>query len=187
MIGLVLIAILSLDYAAYANLNPRIMTVTQQQFITNTLNVYSTQTQTVTSISVVTSAQTVTNTATTGFGNMGNYQNCGYNGCYYSPPVYASINDLCKLTSQNNTVQCSGYVYQPSYACTELAIPYTNPEWLEATAYMYLTLYNLPSNHPPSGTWVTVTGQLNQGYTAPPYGPFSGGCPSNYINVSSIL
>ena len=188
LIGLlVLVAVVSVAFIGYSGLNPHLVTVTQQQFLTNTQSLYSTQT--VTSLSMVTSVQTVTSATTAGFGNgytgpgyNPNYPNCSYYGCYYTPPAYASISDLCKTTNQNGTVQCSGYIYQPGGPCTELAIPYYNPEILESTAYLYLTLYNLPSNYP-SGAWVTVTGQLNQGYSPGSYGAL---CTSNYINVSSI-
>lgn len=186
MAGLVLIAVLSLGYAGYSAANPRMFTVTQQQFITNTQSLYNTQTRTV--MNTVTNVQTVTSTATSAAAYTApNYQYCGYNGCsynyYYSPPMYASISDVCKSTGQNDTYQCSGYIYQPSSACTQLAVPYVNAEWMEAVGYLYLTLYNLPANHPQAGAWVTVTGTLNQG--APPYG-YTGACPSNYINVNSI-
>jgi hypothetical protein len=188
LIGLlVLVAVVSVAFIGYSGLNPHVVTVTQQQFLTNAQSLYSTQT--VTSLSMVTNFQTVTSAVTAGFGNgytgpgyNPNYPNCSYYGCYYTPPAYAPISDLCQTTNQNSTVQCSGYLYQPSGACTELAIPYYNPEILESTAYLYLTLYNLP-NHPPSGTWVTVTGELNQGYSPGSYGVL---CTSNYINVSSI-
>lgn len=190
LIGLlVLVAVVSVAFIGYSGLNPHVVTVTQQQFLTNTQSLYSTQT--VTSVSMLTSFQTVTSAATTGYGNgyigpgygyYSNYPNCSYYGCYYTQPAYASISDLCKTTGQNSTIQCSGYLHQPSNACTELAIPYYNPNILESTAYLYLTLINLPSNIPSSGTWVTVTGDLNQGYS-----PGSGVlCTSNYINVASI-
>jgi hypothetical protein len=190
---LVLVALISVAFIGYSSLNPHVVTVTQQQLLTNTQSLYSVQT--LTSVSMVTSFQTVTSVATAGYGNgytgpgytyYPNYQsypNCSSYGCYYWPPAYASIYDLCQSPSQNSTVQCSGYIHQPTGACTELAIPYYNPEILESTAYMYLTLYNLPANHPPSGSWVTITGELNQGYTPGAYGPL---CTNNYINVTSL-
>src|SRR5208337_5324428 len=46
IIGLVLVAILALGFAGYTAMNPHVNTVTQQQFLTNTLSVYSTQIQT---------------------------------------------------------------------------------------------------------------------------------------------
>ena len=195
---LALVAIVSVAFIGYTSLNPQVVTVTQQQFLTNTQNLYSTQT--VTSLSLVTSVQTVTSATTAGLGNgypypgyeyyypgyyySPNYQNCSYYACYYSPPAYASLSDLCKTTGQNSTtVQCSGYLHEPSGACTELAIPYNNPYILESTAYFYLTMINSPSNLPSSGTWITVTGQLNQGYSPGSSGPI---CTNNYINVASI-
>lgn len=187
---LVFVAIISAAFIGFTSLNPQVVTVTQQQFLTNTQSFYSTQT--VTSVSTVTSFQTVTSAATAGYGNgytgpgymyYPNYSNCSYYGCYYGTPAYASISDLCKTTSQNTTIQCSGYLHQPSSVCTELAIPYYNPDILESTAYLYLTLFNLPSTHPPSGAWVTVTGELNQGYSPGSYGPL---CTSDYIIVVSL-
>jgi hypothetical protein len=183
--GLVLVSVLSVAYLGYSNLNPHVVTITQQQILTNTENLYVTQTQT--SVTTESFFQTVTTSVTPGNvyvgpGN-GYYQNCGYYGCYYAPPAYASINDLCPSKGQNATVSCSGYLYEPSAACTELAIPYLNPEIMETTGYLYLTLYNLPSNHPNDGAWVTVTGSVYQGYPSNPYGPV---CTSNYMNVISI-
>jgi len=194
---LVLVGVVSVAFIGYTGLNGHLVTVTQQQLLTNTQSLYSTQT--VTSLSMVTSFQTVTTATTVGFGNVytqpgyqynqnypnyPNYQNCSYYGCYYTPytpPAYAPISALCNTT--NSTIQCSGYLHEPSSFCTELAIPYNNPAILESTAYLYLTLINLPPNIPASGTWVTVNGTLNQGYSQGSYG---GLCTSNYINVTSI-
>jgi hypothetical protein len=187
---LILVSVVSIAYIGYSGLNPHVVTVTQQQLLTNTQSLYSTQT--VTSLSMVTNYQTVTSAATAGFGNPytgpgygynPNYPNCSNYGCYYTPPAYASISDLCNTTAQNGTLQCSGYLHEPSAACTELAIPYYNQYILESTAYLYLTLINLPSTIPPGGAWVTVTGVLNQGFSP---GPNSVLCTSNYINVASI-
>ncbi len=185
IIGLIVIAILSLGFVAYATLNPRMMTVTQQQFLTNTQNQYVTQT--VTSISTVTSLATVTTaasmyTASTGVGYIGSGSyNCGNYGC--TPPSLGAYGNLCNSVSGNNTVQCSGYLSEPTDGCIELAIPYTNPDLLESTAYQWYTLRNAPSTLPSAGTWVTVTGQLSQGYTA---GANGAACAGNYINVNSI-
>jgi hypothetical protein len=185
IVGLIVIAVLSLGFVAYASLNPQTMTVTQQQFLTNTQNQYVTQV--VTSVSTVTNLATVTTaasmyTASTGFGYIGpGYYNCGGYGC--SPPSLGAYGSLCQSTSGNNTVQCSGYLSEPTDGCIELAIPYTNPYLLESTAYQWYTLRNVASTLPPGGTWVTVTGQLSQGYTA---GTNGAACPGNYINVNSI-
>jgi len=185
IIGLVMVAILSLGFVAYASLNPQMMTVTQQQFFTNTQNQYVTQT--VTSVSTVTSLATVTTaasmyTASTGVVYVGSgYYNCGAYGCY--PPSLGAYSNLCQSTGGNNTVQCSGYLSEPTDGCIELAVPYTNPDVLESTAYQWYTLRNVPSTLPPGGAWVTVTGQLSQGYTA---GTNGAACPGNYINVNSI-
>jgi hypothetical protein len=186
---LVLVAVVSIAYIGYSGLNPHVVTVTQPQLLTNIQSLYSTQT--VTSVSMVTSFQTVTSVTTAGFGNgypepgygyYQNYPNCSYYGCGYAPPGFASPSELC-TTAQNSTIQCSGYLHEPSSACTELAIPYIIPSIMESTGYLYLTLINLPANIPPSGAWVTVTGALNQGYSP---GPYSVLCTSNYLNVATI-
>ncbi len=190
-IGLALIAVLALAFAGYTLLNPQSVTITQQQVLTNTQSVFNTQT--VTSVSTVTSLTTATTTATSnGFVNPGsmfyqNYQNCGYYGCYYQPtpqPAYASVSQICQSTGQNDTVQCSGYFFMPSGACPELAIPYINPAIMETQGYLYVTLYNLPANHPAPGAYVTVTGHPSQGFTAGPAGEQA--CTDNTITVTSI-
>jgi len=129
--------------------------------------------------------------------------NCYYNGapyfcssysCYYGQPYsYSSQYSpaLCQpssssnSTSSNGTVQCSGYLHQDQNGCVELAIPFLAP-WLDAQAYQYYTLNNLPSSYPSIGSWVTVTGVLQQqGYSGGSY-PYGSSCPGNAITVSSI-
>jgi hypothetical protein len=117
------------------------------------------------------------------------YQNCGN----YCPPPgvnYPYNYDTCNLshasyteTGSNNTARCYGYLYQDSNGCTVLVVPITNPYYLESAVYQYFTLHNMPSNAPPMGSWVTVTGQAYQGYTASSSGP---ACPLNYINITTI-
>ena len=112
------------------------------------------------------------------YANCYQYSYCypgNYNGNYYTPP--------CQSTGNNNTVQCSGYLYQPSNGCVELAIPIDNPYLFESRAYQYYALQNLPSSIPPISSWVTVTGQLHQGQNMAPNGA---SCPGNYIIVNSI-
>ena len=185
IVGLIVIVVLSLGFVAYASLNPQRVTITQQQFLTNTQNQYVTQT--VTSVNTVTNLATVTAaasmfTVSTAYGYIGSgYYNCGTYGC--TPPNLGAYGNPCQSTGGNNTVQCSGYLSEPTNGCTELAIPYTNPDLLESTAYQWYTLRNVPSTLPSAGTWVTVTGQLSQGYTA---GTNGAACPGNYINVNSI-
>jgi len=186
VLGLIVIALLSLGFVAYASLNPHTVMVTQQQFLTNTQNQYVTQT--VTSVSTVTNLATITtvanglytvNTAAAYIGS-GSY-NCGNYGC--TPPSLGAYGNICNSASGNNTVQCSGILSEPTNGCVELAIPYTNPDLLESTAYQWYTLRNLPSTLPSAGTWVTVKGQLFQGFTQ---GTNGAACSGNYINVSSI-
>jgi hypothetical protein len=195
--GLILITILSLALVGYTALNPHLATVTQQQFVTNTQNLYSTQTQTqtvtsigtqtVTSIGTVTSITTAitTTTAAYGYGYGNYYQNCGYYGCNNPNPGYSYYQ--CQSAAYGYTVQCSGYLYQDASGCIELEIPVTNwvnnPYTVVTTAMQYYTLHNLPSSIPPIGSWVTVTGQLYQGYNT---GPNGAACPGNYINIITI-
>jgi len=211
IVGLVLVAILSLGFAGYTAMNPHTSTVTQPQYLTNTQLVYSTQT--VTSVSQVTLGTTVTSMAATG-GSVGSgpgsYQVCTPYGCTYSPgPAYNTYNPYsppspwnpgyyngiyygywngnffppCQTGGYNNTVTCSGYLFQASNGCTVLVIPVANPYYSESFAYQYYTLHNLPSTAPSSGTWTSVTGQLYQGSNTSSSGA---ACPGNYINVTSI-
>jgi len=160
ILGLIVIAVLSLGFVAYASLNPHTVMITQQQFLTNTQNQYVTQT--VTSVSTVTSLATITAAANglytvnngAGYIGSGSY-NCGNYGC--TPPSLGAYGSLCNSASGNNTVRCSGILSDPTDGCVELAIPYTNPDLLESTAYQWYTLRNLPSTLPSAGTWVTVT------------------------------
>jgi biotin operon repressor len=132
--------------------------------------------------------------------NVNNYQN-GYNSqygnCYQNPycsyPGNSNGNypgnfngnyyTTCQSTGNTNTVQCSGYLYQPTNGCVELAIPIENGYWFESRVYQYYTLQNLPSSYNPAWRWVTVTGQLYQGYNMASNGA---SCPGNYIIVNSI-
>jgi hypothetical protein len=199
IIGLVLVALLSLGFAGYAVFSPHTVTVTQQQMLTNTQNLFSVQTQTVTVASTATSVTTVTSMQGNGYG-YGNNQYCNYYGCYQPPgnsyPGYGGYPGYyfygygsyppCQNTGSNNAVTCSGYLYQASSGCTLLAIPTTNnpyPSYATTYVYEYYSLQNLPANTPAIGSWVTVTGQLYQGYNAAPNGA---SCPTNYISVSSI-
>jgi hypothetical protein len=187
VIAILIVGFLGLVYSANSPLATHVMTTTQQQFLTNMQNIYSTQTVTVTSMSVVTSAAAVTSIATTIVSGSGTgsayypyleYQTCQYN-CLYPAPGYSN---LCQSLGVNSKVQCSGYIYRDASGCVELAIPFVSPDYLETVAYQYYTLRNLPSSFASSG-WVTVTGQLYQGYNMAPNGA---SCPGNYIIVNSI-
>ena len=194
--GLVLVAILSLAFAGYTILNPHTVTVTQQQMLTNTQSLYFVQTQAVTSVSTATSYITLTSAVPNGYG-YGNYQGCYYYGCYQGPGYYYSYPGYysgyygnyyspCQSAGSYASVTCSGYLYQAQNGCTLLVIPTTNnpyPSYATTYVYEYYTLHNLPSNTPATGTWVTVSGQMYQGYNT---GPNGNSCPNNYINVNSI-
>lgn len=212
-IGLIIIALLGLGAAGYTMTNPHVTTVTQQQLITNTQSLTNTQTQTVTSLGTqtVTNVVTTTNamtsagytygvsTVSSGYYSQSN-QNCNYNGCYYNPgyqscsyngcyynglPGYNNYyyTNVCQSVGGNNMVQCSGYLYHDQSGCVVLSIPIDNGYWFETRVYQYYTLQNLPANYQNIGGWVTVMGQMNQGYNASPTGA---ACPGNYIIVSSI-
>jgi len=133
----------------------------------------------------------------------GYYQGCSYQGAYcssHNPYCYyngnpaaeycSSISAYCDFTynvcqsptSLSNQAQCSGYLYQPLNGCVELEVPVNSP--YAAQVYQYYTLNNLPSSHPPLGSWVTVIGTISQGYSGA--SSYSATCPGNYINVSSI-
>jgi len=188
-LGLIVIAVFALGLTWYTVVNPHLMTqtVTQQQLVTNTLNLYNTQTVTSfgTVTSVTTTITTSTSTTTAGFGyGYGYYPNCSYYGCYPSPSYTFNGNyyTTCQSTGSNQ-MQCSGFEIQNSNGCILLAVPVYNGYTFESQVYQYYTLHNLPSSYPPLGSWVTVTGQLYQGYNAAPNG---GSCPGNYINITSI-
>ena len=86
-----------------------------------------------------------------------------------------------------NTVRCSGYLQQEPNGCMLLVVPavtwVNDPANVVTAGLQYYTLHDLPASYPPPGAWVTVTGQLYQGYNTAPNGE---ACPGNYINVTSI-
>ena len=188
MAGLLLVALLSLGFVAYATLHPQTTTLTQQQLLTNTQTQYFTQTMT--SVNTVTNLATITATAGSyavtvnpgnGYIGPGYFSwNCGYYGC--NPPSLGAYGSMCQSTNQSNTVQCSGYLSEPGDGCTQLAIPYWNTDVMESQGYVYYALKNATSL-PSPGSWITVTGQLGQGFTP---GLNGAACPGNYINVSSV-
>ena len=77
--------------------------------------------------------------------------------CYY--PGYNYNNRPCQATGNTSTVQCSGFLYDNSNGCIELAVPIDNAYWAETRIYQYYTLVNLPSYYALTRSWVTVTGQ----------------------------
>jgi hypothetical protein len=97
-----------------------------------------------------------------------------YNGNFIPP---------CSPQGSNNTVTCSGYIFQAQNGCTVLVIPVANPYYEESLSYQYYTLHNLPSSTSTNGSWATVTGQLYNGANTATTGA---SCPGNYINVSSV-
>jgi len=110
------------------------------------------------------------------------YGNCYPNSfCYY--PGYNYNNGPCQATGNTSTVQCSGFLYDNSDGCIQLAVPIDNAYWAETRIYQYYTLVNLPSYYALTRSWVTVTGQMSRGYSIL---PSSTTCSPNYITVTSI-
>ena len=100
---------------------------------------------------------------------------CVYYGCEYN------ANSCQTAADDSGTTQCAGYLFQDPNGCVEIVVGVYSP--LGLLSYQYYTLRNLPSSYPSIGSWVTVRGQLNQGYNTNSYGV---ACPGNYINVTSI-
>ena len=94
-----------------------------------------------------------------------------YNGSYYT---------TCYPVS-GNLIQCSGNLLQSPNGCVVLGFLVRSSIGLIST--QYYTLQNLPSSYPSVGSWVIVTGQLNQGAN---FSPSGAACPGNYISVTSI-
>ena len=147
IIGVALLAILSLGFAGYSAMNPHTMTVTGQQYVTNTQfgTVTATATQTVNSQVMQTVA---VGAAVSGNGNTnGNaYQmNCGPDqysyGCNW-PYTY----DACQGTGVGNGVTCDGYLLQGPNGCVELAVP---TDTVQQPPYDHYALQGLPSSFPP--------------------------------------
>jgi hypothetical protein len=176
VLGIGLLAILSLGYVGYSALNPRTMTVTGQQYVTNV----QTGTTTVTSVSTVNNQATQTVAASATAVNGGAYQfNCvtGY-GCNW-PYNY----DACWGTGQGSNVACDGYLIQGTNGCVELAVP---TDTVAQPPYNHYTLQNLPSSYPPIGSWVIVKGQLLQGASLSSNGSNGTSCSTTIISVTSI-
>ena len=94
-----------------------------------------------------------------------------YNGNYYT---------TCYPVS-GNLIQCSGNLLQSPNGCVVLGFLVRSSIGLIST--QYYTLQDLPSSYPSVGSWVIVTGQLNQGAN---FSPSGAACPGNYISVTSI-
>ena len=180
ILGVGLLAVLSLGFAGYSATNLHTMTVTGQQYVTNT----QMETTTVTAVSVVyspaTQTQTVSSSATQPSGAA--YQlNCGSGSSSYGcnwPYTY----DACQGTGQGNNVACDGYLLQGPNGCVELAVP---TDTVEQPAYDHYALQNLPSSYPSIGSWVVVKGALSLS-ASPNSASNSSACPANSISVTSI-
>jgi hypothetical protein len=180
-VGLILALILSIAFFGYSALSNHSTSITQNAFVTNTSNFFVTQTQTITAAQ--TAATTVTQTTFSGFG-YGYYQACMSYGCPEQNPAYYNNFNTCRVSVSVGEAQCYGYLEGSSDGCMILAAPFIDPHNSSPfIVYQYYTLHNLQSPYPSAGAWVTVTGQLYQGYTM---GPNGASCPVNNINVSSI-
>jgi hypothetical protein len=202
-IALIVVA-LGAGLFSYVGTTPHTVTSVSTSYATNTSTV--TNTQIITSLTTNTFTNLVTTTAPPGSNPYAQQycppncqqQPCYYNGCQAQPNCYyqygscyyydsncyyygqCDFSQICS-SQNNNTVQCSGYLYQDPSGCVELVIaiwsPYAQP------SYQYFSLQNLPASHPAFGSWVTVTGQSYRGSNTASNGA---GCPGNYIVVSSI-
>ena len=180
VLGVGLLAVLSLGFAGYSALNPHTMTVTGQQYVTDT-QIGST---TITTIVTVNSQSTQTiaaAVAATPASGAAYQMNCAGGSTSYGcnwPYTY----DACWGTGQGNNVACDGYLVQGPNGCTELAVP---TDTVEQPAYDHYALQNLPSSFPPMGSWVVVKGQL---WLASNSNSAANGaaCPTNSIAVTSI-
>jgi len=194
VLGVAIIAVLSLGFAGYSAMNPHTMTVTGQQFVTDT----QIGTTTVTSVNTVNSqamdsqsmgnqamdsqaTQTVAS-ATTPSG-AAFQQNCGPSSSSYGcnwPYTY----DDCQGTGQGNTVACDGYLVQGPSGCVELAVP---TDTVSQPAYDHYALQNLPSSYPSIGSWVVVKGGLTLSTTPlSASSNWASSCPTSAISVTSI-
>jgi hypothetical protein len=186
IIGAALVAILSLGYAGYSMSIPHIATVTEQEYVTNAQDFYSTQTQSVTATNTVTSTTAVANNALnlSNGGGPGYYQSCGYYGCY--PSQGYQYTPCTSVGSGTNTVTCYGYLIQSGNGCTQISVLTTDPDyWRSGIQYVHYTLQDLPASYPSIGNWVDVTGQLSITNTSIAAAN-SAACSPNTLSVTSI-
>lgn len=131
---LLLVAVLALS-SAYVSVNPKVITVTQQQFLTQTQSSYVTQTETQISTATVTTTST--------------YNSYGNN---YGYPCYGQY---C-YGGYGQGQQITVYGYLTSYSnCINLEVS-------TGGGYIAYALYNLPSSYPTG--YVTVQGYIGQNY-----------------------
>jgi len=179
VLGVCLLAVLSLGYAGYSAVNPHTMTITGQQYITNT----QIGTTTITTVTTVNSQtmETVAARATAVSGAAAYQVNCG-SGSYSYGCNWPYTYDACWGTGQGNNVTCDGYLIQGPNGCTELAVP---TDTVNQPPYDHYALKNLPSSYQSIGSWVVVKGQLS--LTTTSNSPsISTACPTNSISVTSI-
>jgi hypothetical protein len=182
IVAIALVAIVGLGVAGYTTLTPHSATVTQQRYLTNTQNFYTTQTQTLTSTSTVTSSVATNAAVNLNGGGPAYYQTCGYYGCY---PAQGYSYTPCASTGTGNTVTCYSYLIQNGLGCVQVSVPTTDPDyWRSGIWYVHYTLQHLPSSYPSIGSWVDVTGQLNISSTS--ISANSASCSPNTIGVTSI-
>ena len=98
-----------------------------------------------------------------------------------NPGVYNNYAS-CTTKHNNGTAQCYGELYQESSGCVMLIVPVMDPNDNAVVVNQYYALHNLPTTHPPIGSWVTITGQISQS----PSSSNNQSCPLTYINVTHI-
>ncbi|HUK27648.1 MAG TPA: hypothetical protein VLV31_04425 [Candidatus Acidoferrales bacterium] len=101
-----------------------------------------------------------------------------------NPGVQDNYGSCTSVHSGNATVQCYGQLYQVSNGCIVLIVPVMDPNNNPEVVNQYYTLHNLPSTHPPLGSWVTITGQMETQPTGT--SSSSESCPLNSINVTNV-
>lgn len=181
VIGVGIIAILSLGFAGYSAMNPRTMTVTGQQYVTNTQLGITTITSTTVNTVNGQATQTVAAGATAVSG-AAFQQNCGAGSSSYGcnwPYTY----DDCQGTGIGNGVTCDGYLVQGPNGCVILAVP---TDSVDQPAYDHYALQNLPSSYPSVGNWVMVKGGLTLSASPTPTSSSGISCPTNTISVTTI-
>ena len=179
-----IIAVLSLGYGGYSTMNPHTMTITAQQYVTNT-QIGTTTTTSVATVNRQVVRTVAANSNYTAVSGAAFQSNCGSGSFSYGcnwPYTY----DACLGTGIGIGVTCDGYLEQGPSGCVILAVP---TDTAAQPPYDHYALQNLPSSYPPIGSWVVVKGGLTLSGTAPltsAYSQSNRTCPTNTISVTSI-
>ena len=165
-------------------MNPHTMTITAQQYVTNTQIVPTTMTSVATVNSQVVQMVTSRGNYTAASGAAFQF-NCGPGSSSYGcnwPYTY----DACQGTGIGNSVTCVGYLEQGPSGCVILAVP---TDTTAQPPYDHYALQNLPSSYPSMGSWVVVKGGLTLSGTVTRTSSSSQSnstCPTNTISVTSM-